>query len=142
MDREKHRQEVELQREQNRLAAERLQELKDLERKLKTIIHDWRKGTDKDKAMKEMGQVLFPKRGRPAETKSGKEMGPPHELLLGELELGDTVLIRKTGRTGVLVEFRGKQAVVKIGKLPMQVAKSDLKRIRLIHVDAPKMRSK
>lgn len=132
MDREKHRQEVELQREQNRISAERLQELKDLERKLKTIVQDWRKGVDKEKAMKEMGQVLFPKRGRPAASKGGKEVGPPHETVSGELEIGDTVLVRETGRTGLVLEFRGKQVVVKIGKLPMQVAKTELKRIRLL----------
>jgi len=51
-------------------------------------------------------------------------------------------LVRKTGRTGVLLEFRGKQAVVKIGKLPMQVAKLDLKRIRLLPVEEPKKQSK
>ena len=142
MDREKHRQEVELHREQNRMAAERLQELKDLERKLKSVVQDWRKGADKEKAMREMGQVLFPKRGRPAEATGGKEVGPPHETLQGELLVGDTVLVRKTGRTGVLLEFRGKQAVVKIGKLPMQVAKLDLKRIRLLPVEEPKKQSK
>lgn len=142
MDREKHQQEVQLQREQNRISAERLQELKDLERKLKTIVQDWRKGVDKEKAMKEMGQVLFPKRGRPAEAKGGKEFGPAHETLSGELELGDTVLVRKTGRTGLVLEFRGKQVVVKIGKLPMQVAKTELKRIRLLTLAETEKRGK
>ncbi len=131
MDKEKHRQEIELLREQNRIGADRWQELKDLERKLKSIVQDWRKNTDKEKAMKEMGLVLFPKRAA-AKTKSGTELGPSHEELAGELAVGDTVLVKRTGRHGQVLEFKGKQVVVRIGKVPMQVSRTDLKKIRLI----------
>ncbi len=135
MDREKHRQEVALLREQNRIGAARWQELKDLERKLKTIVQDWRKGADKEKAMREMGQVLFPKRGRVDGLKKSTDSAPQHEELSGELAVGDTVLVRNTGRTGQVLSFKGKSVVVKIGKLPMQLVSADVKRIRLTTPD-------
>lgn len=131
LDKEKHRQELDLLREQNRIGAERWQELKDLERKLKMILQDWRKNTNKEKAMQEMGQVLFPKRAA-AKSKPSGEAGPPHEELAGELELGDTVLVKRSGRHGQVMEFKGKLVVVRIGKVPMQVSRADLKRIRLM----------
>ena len=135
LDKEKHRQEVELLREQNRIGAERWKELKDLERKLKLVLQDWRKNANKEKAMKEMGQVLFPKRATPAQKAGlGIEQGPPHEELTGALEIGDTVLVKKTGRHGQVLEFKGKQVVVRIGKVALQVAGTEVKRIRLLEV--------
>jgi hypothetical protein len=126
---------VELLREQNRIGAERWKELKDLERKLKLVLQDWRKNANKEKAMKEMGQVLFPKRATPAQKAGlGVEQGPPHEELTGELEIGDTVLVKKTGRHGQVLEFKGKQVVVRIGKVALQVAGTEVKRIRLLEV--------
>jgi DNA mismatch repair protein MutS2 len=141
-DRERHRQELALQREQNRIGAERWKELKDLERKLKTVVQDWRKNPDKDKAMREMGQVLFPKRAAVSKQKGGSENRPNHEELSGELQVGDTVLVPKTGRSGPVLDFKGKLVVVRIGKLPMQIPREELKRIRLIPAEQDKKKTK
>jgi DNA mismatch repair protein MutS2 len=132
MDMERHRQEVAVLREQNRIGAERWKELKDLERTLRMVVQDWRKNKDKEKAMKEMGQVLFPKRAVSSKERNAQDMAIPHEDLAGEPAIGDVVLVKKTGRHGQVMEFKGKQVVVRIGKLPMQVSLSDVKRIRLL----------
>jgi len=132
MDKERHRQEVAVLREQNRIGAERWKELKDLERTLRMVVQDWRKNKDKEKAMKEMGQVLFPKRAVSSKERNAQDMATPHEDLAGEPAIGDVVLVKKTGRHGQVMEFKGKQVVVRIGKLPMQVSLSDVKRIRLL----------
>ncbi len=137
LDKEKHRQEIALLREQNRIAAERWKELKDLERKLKLVLQDWRKNPNKEKAMKEMAQVLFPKRPAASKEKNGPEASFPHEELTGELVVGDTVLVRKTGRHGQVIEFKGKAVVVRSGKVPMQIAQAEVKKIRLLEKANP-----
>ena len=142
LDKEKHRQEIALLREQNRIAAERWKELKDLERKLKLVLQDWRKNPNKEKAMKEMAQVLFPKRPAASKEKNGPEASFPHEELTGELAVGDTVLVRQTGRHGQVIEFKGKSVVVRIGKLPMQVSRTELMKIRLTQTENSKKTTK
>ncbi|HEX8356467.1 MAG TPA: DNA mismatch repair protein MutS, partial [Segetibacter sp.] len=62
MDRERHRQEVEVLKQQNQITEERIAYLKDMERKLKQIILDWRKAEDKSEPMKQMHNLLFNKK--------------------------------------------------------------------------------
>lgn len=81
--------------------------------------------------MKEMGQVLFPKRAVAPKSKPGEGHETSLEELPGELALGDAVLVKKTGRQGQVLGFKGKMVVVRIGKVPMQVSRTDLKRVRL-----------
>ena len=52
IDREKHRQQVELLKQQNKISEEKFLYLKDMERKLKTILIEWRKTDDKSKLHK------------------------------------------------------------------------------------------
>ena len=44
----------------------------------------------------------------------------------GEINIGDKVKMKKNHQVGVVMELRGKRAVVKIGLLPMQVEVMDL----------------
>ena len=44
----------------------------------------------------------------------------------GEIKIGDKVKMKKNHQVGLVMELRGKRAVVKIGLLPMQVETKDL----------------
>ena len=62
IDKEKHQQQVEILRQQNKITEDRIAYLKDMERKLKQIVFDWRKaGTDQEKMamMKQIQAMLF-----------------------------------------------------------------------------------
>jgi DNA mismatch repair protein MutS2 len=48
LDKEKHRQQVELLKHQNQVSEERIAYLKDMERKLKQIVFDWRKSDSQE----------------------------------------------------------------------------------------------
>ena len=62
MNKERHMQQVELLKQQNKITEERLVYLKDMERKLKQIIIEWKKEEDKKKVIKHMEDLLFKKR--------------------------------------------------------------------------------
>ena len=62
MDREKHRQQVELLKQQNRVVEERITYLKNMERKLKQIVVDWRRAEqqeNKKELIKQLHALLF-----------------------------------------------------------------------------------
>lgn len=126
MDREKHRQQVELQKEQNRIAEERISYLKDMERKLKQLLVDWRKETDKNKVVKQMEALLFKKDEKKVAGKMQKKIESKFREVGGEIKVGDKVKMKKNHQVGEVIGLKGKRVVVRIGLLPMQVDHQDL----------------
>jgi DNA mismatch repair protein MutS2 len=122
MDKEKHRQQVEVLKEQNRVSEERIAYLKDMERKLRQITLDWRKAENKNEVFKEMAALLFKQNNeQKVVSKKQKQLNAKYEELAGEIRVGDKVKMKKNLQVGEVLELRGKRAVVKIGQLPMQV---------------------
>ncbi len=131
LDKERHRQQVELLKQQNKITEDRLAYLKDMERKLKTMVVDWRKAEDKEAAVKEMAALLFGKKNeQKTASKKQKQLDSRYEELAGEILVGDTVKMKRNLQVGEVLEIRGKKAVVKIGLLPMQIDMADLVKIR------------
>ncbi len=130
MDREKHRQQVELQKEQNRIASEKLVYLKDMERKLRQMLIEWRKEKDKNKVIKQMEALLFKKNETKAASKMQKKIDSKYQEVGGDIKVGDRVKMKRNHQVGEVMEIRGKRAVVKIGLLPMQVELGDLVVVR------------
>lgn len=126
LDKEKHRQQVELLKEQNRVSEERIAYLKDMERKLKQLQVEWRKEENKNKVVKQMEALLFKKDEKKAVSKMQKKIDSKFNEVGGEIRLGDKVKMKKNHQVGEVMELRGKKAVVKIGLLPMQVDLKDL----------------
>jgi DNA mismatch repair protein MutS2 len=126
MDKEKHRQQVELLKEQNRVSEERIAYLKDMERKIKQLLVEWRKEENKNKVMKLMEALLFKKNEKKVVSKMQKKIDSKFSEVGGEIKVGDQVKMKKNHQVGQVMELRGKRAVVKIGLLPMQVEMSDL----------------
>jgi DNA mismatch repair protein MutS2 len=126
MNKEKHSQQVELLKEQNRVSEERMAYLKDMERKLKQMLIEWRKEEDKTKVIKQMHALLFKKNEQKAVSKMQNKIESKFAEVGGEIKVGDKVKMKHNHQVGEVMELRGKRAVVKIGLLPMQVEVKDL----------------
>jgi DNA mismatch repair protein MutS2 len=129
LDREKHQQQVELLKQQNKISEDRIAYLKDMERKLRTMVVEWKKSEDKNKVIREMSALLFKKNEKKVVSKKQKQIEAKYEELKGEIKPGSKVKMKKNMQVGEVLELRGKRAVVKIGLLPMQV---DLENLVLI----------
>ena len=126
LDKEKHRQQVELLKEQNRISEEKMIQLKDMDRKMKQILIEWKKTTDKEKVMKEMFSLLFKKDEKQVVNKLQKKIESKFDEVGGDIRVGIKVKMKRNHQVGEVIELRGKRAVVKIGLLPMQVDIKDL----------------
>lgn len=126
MKKEKHKQQMEMLKEQNRIAEEKFVYLKDMERKIKQILMDWKKTDQKEQVMKEMFALLFKKNEVKIQSKMQKKVDARYQEIQGSIAVGSRVKMRKNHQVGEVLEIRGKRAVVKIGLLPMQVDLQDL----------------
>ena len=126
MDKEKHRQEVEKIKQQNQITEERIAYLKDMERKLKHIILDWRKAEDRSESMQQMHNLLLNKKEEVVKNKMSKKVESKFREVATEIVVGSKVKLKKNYQVGSVKEIRGKRAIVQIGLLPMNVELSDL----------------
>ncbi len=126
MDKERHRQQVEVLKEQNRVSEEKIAYLKDMERKLKQLLVEWRKEENKNKVIKQMEGLLFKKNEQKVVSKMQKKIDSKFAEVGGDIKIGDKVKMKKNHQVGEVIGLRGKRAVVKIGMLPMQVDMKDL----------------
>jgi len=126
MDKEKHRQQVELLKEQNRLAEDRMAWLKDMERKLKQMLTEWRKEEDKNKVIRQMEALLFKKDEKKVVGRMQKKIDAGYQEVGGDIRVGDKVKMKKNHQVGEVMELRGKKAIIKVGLLPMQTDIKDL----------------
>lgn len=130
MNKERHRQQVEVLKQQNKITEDRLTYLKDMERKLRTMVVEWKKTDDKNKVVKEMAALLFKKNDQKTVSKKQKQLDSKYEEINGEIKVGDKVKMKRNLQVGEVLELRGKKAVVKIGLLPMQIDLGDLALIK------------
>ncbi len=126
MDKEKHRQQVELLKEQNKISQDRITYLKDMERKLKQMVSEWRKEENKNKVIKQIEALLFKKNEQKVVGKMQKKIDMKYQEVGDEILVGNKVKMRKNHQVGKVLEIRGKRATVKIGQLPMQVELKEL----------------
>src|SRR6185503_12742390 len=94
MDREKHDQQVELLKHQNKVSEENLAYLKEMERKLKQMVIDWRKEEDKNKVVKNISALLFNKHEKKAAGKMRKQLESKFVELPGEIKVGEKVKMK------------------------------------------------
>jgi DNA mismatch repair protein MutS2 len=130
MDREKHKQQVELLKQQNKISEDRIAYLKDMERKLRQIVIEWKKAEDKNKVVKQIAALLFKKNEQKVVSKKQKQLDLKYEEVHGDIKVGDKVKMKRNLQVGEVLELRGKKAVVKIGLLPMQIDLADLSLVK------------
>lgn len=126
IDKERHQQQVELLKHQNKATEERIAYLKDMERKIKQMVVGWKNTEDKEKVIREIQALLFKKDEGKVVNKLQKKVNAKYNEIGGPVNIGDKVKMKKNHQVGEVMEIRGKRAVVKIGLLPMQVEMNDL----------------
>ncbi len=126
IDRERHTQEVELLKQQNKITEDRIAYLKDMERKMKQILLEWRKAEDKSEPLKQMHNLLFRKKDQVVTNKLAKKVEGKYKEVSSEIVVGAKVKLKKNYQVGSVKEIRGKRAIVQVGLLPMSVELNDL----------------
>src|SRR5580658_5204657 len=124
--RERHDQQVELLKHQNRITEERIGYLKEMERKLRQIVLDWRKATDKNEVFKNLQALLFKQKEKQVNEKVRKKFDAKYTEVGGNAEVGNKVMMKKNHQVGTVREIRGKKAVVQVGLIPITVDLADL----------------
>lgn len=126
LEKEKHQQQVELLKHQNKVAEERIAYLKDMERKLKQIVLDWKKSENKNEVVKNLQNLLFKQKETIVVNKLAKKVDLKYKELNLHIQVGSLVKSKKNYQVGEVKEIRGKRAIVQIGVLPMNVDLADL----------------
>ncbi|RFM26528.1 endonuclease MutS2 [Deminuibacter soli] len=126
LNKERHRQQVELLKHQNAITEDRISYLKETERKLKQIVLEWRKAEDKNAIIKQVQELLFKKKEQLVNSKVAKKLETKYREITGEIVVGAKVKIKKNYQVGEVREIRGRRAIVQIGVIPMNVELSDL----------------
>ena len=126
LNKERHRQQVELLKNQNQITEERLVYLKDMERKLKQIVLDWKKSENKNEVVKNLQHLLFKGKEEIVVNKLAKKVDKKYKELNQHIIVGSLVKLKKNYQVGEVKEIRGKRAIVQIGVLPMNVNLADL----------------
>ena len=133
LNKEKHRQEVELLQEQNKISQQKIDYLKDMERRLKAMVIEWRKAENKDEVVKMIHALLFNQKEKMQKEKQQKKLNEKFEETGGEITIGVKVKMKQNRQVGIVKELRGKNALLQVGNLPMTVALTDL----VVVVDKP-----
>jgi DNA mismatch repair protein MutS2 len=126
LDKERHRQQVEILRNQNKITEDRLIYLKDMERKLKQVVLDWKKSDNKNEVVKNLQNLLFKQKETIVVNKLAKKVDLKYKELNDQIIVGSLVKLKKNYQVGEVKEIRGKRAIVQIGLLPMNVDLADL----------------
>lgn len=130
IQKERHKQQIQILQEQNKISAERYSYLKEMERKLKQIIFDWRKSENKAEVIRQMQALLFNQKEKPLANKIKKKFDSKYLEVDGDIRTGSTVKMKKSHQFGVVRELRGKKAVVQVGSIPITIDISELVLIR------------
>lgn len=120
-DKEKFKQQQQTLKLQNQVKKEELEYLRDMERKFKQIIQDWKKSENKSEVIESAEKVLFRKKQIQANASMAKKADKHYKLVGGKPKIGDHVRNKVNHQVGVLSEIKDKKAVVIIGKMPFTV---------------------
>jgi DNA mismatch repair protein MutS2 len=129
LHKEKHQQEVERLMHQNKVSEEKMAHLKDMERRLKSMIIEWRKTEDKDKVVKMIHALLFNQKEKFTVEKQQKKLNEKFEEIGGAIIIGDKVRMNKNRQVGTVKEIRGKKAIVQLGVMPITVELTQLSKV-------------
>ena len=126
LDKEKHNQEIERLKHQNKLSEDNLHYLKDMERKLKVMVVEWRKAEDKDKVVKMIHALLFNQKEKMSKEKHQEKLSEKFIEVGGDIQIGDKVKMKQNRQVGIVKELRGKKVVLQVGVVPITVDLKDV----------------
>lgn len=117
IDKEKKKQQQEILKLQNKIKKEELDYLRDMERKFKQIIVDWKKTENKQEVIQQAEKILFRKKQIQQNEAAAKKADQKYQTIGRKPEVGDLIRHTTNHQIGTLVEILPKSAKVKIGKL-------------------------
>lgn len=120
-DKEKLKQHYNTLKLQNKIKKEELDYLRDMERKFKQIIHDWKKSENKQEVIQSAEKVLFRKKQIESNQAAARKADKNYEVLGGTPQVGDLVRNQINHQVGTLEEIRDKRAIVRIGQMPFNI---------------------
>jgi DNA mismatch repair protein MutS2 len=126
LNKEKHQQQIELLKHQNRKTEQRIAELKELERKFRQVVLDYKKTDDKQAVIKNLHNLLFKKNETKVVNTLAKRVEKTYTETNQEIEVGMDVKLKKNYQIGKVLELRGKTVIVQVGLLPMHVNVDDV----------------
>ncbi len=121
LNREKHQQQVELLKNRNKISEEKFLYLKDMERKLRSIVVEWKKTEDKNALIKMMQSLLFKQKEKQVAEKQQKKIDKKYIEISEPVKEGDKVKMNANRQVGMVIKLRGKKAVVQVGAIPITV---------------------
>ena len=126
IDKERHRQETERLKLQNKISEDKLHYLRDMERRLKAMVIEWRKAEDKDSVVKMIQSLLFNQKEKMQAEKHQKKLNEKFDEVGGDINIGSRVKMRQNRQVGTVKEIRGKKAILQVGLIPITVNLKDL----------------
>lgn len=126
LNREKHSQQIELLKNKNKISEEKYLYLKDMERKLKSVIAEWKKTDDKKAVIKMMQSLLYKQREKQEAEKQQKKIDLKFIETTEPVTEGDRVKMKANSQVGVVLKLRGKKAIVQVGAITITVDASGL----------------
>lgn len=126
LSREKHRQQIEVLKLQNKVTEERIAYLREMERKLKQVVLDWKKTENKNEVIKQLQELLFKRKDSQVKNRLEKKIESKYRELQTPVSVGSKVKMKKNFQVGEVKEIRGKRAVVQIGMVPINIDLNDL----------------
>ena len=126
LNKEKHLQEVEKLKHQNKISEDKFSYLKDMERRLKAMVIEWRKAEDKDKVVKMIHALLFNQKEKIVAEKQQKKLNEKFIEIGGDIKIGAKVKMKQNRQIGIVKEIKGKKAILQVGVMPITVDLQDL----------------
>jgi DNA mismatch repair protein MutS2 len=126
MAKEKHQQQIELLKQQNQVNELKYIYLKEMDRKLKSLVAEWKKTDDKNKVIKMMQATLFKQPEKQLLKKKQQKIDNKFIETTESVKPGDKVKMQANRQIGTVTNIRGKKAIVQVGSVPITVAIADL----------------
>ncbi|MNY01011.1 recombination and DNA strand exchange inhibitor protein [compost metagenome] len=121
IDKERLEQHYQTLKLQNKIKKEELDYLRDMERKFKQIVFDWKRTDNKQEVIESAEKILFKKKhiiqNQAAATKADKN----YVITAKEPEPGDLMRNKDNHQIGRLLEVKGKKAILRIGHMPFTI---------------------
>ncbi|MEJ7821258.1 MAG: DNA mismatch repair protein MutS, partial [Chitinophagaceae bacterium] len=126
LNNERHNQQIELLKHQNKISEEKLDYLKDLERRMKALVIEWRKTENKNQVIKTIHSLLFGQKEKKVSEKLQKRVEQKFEEISGDITIGVKVKMKNKSQIGIVKDIRSKKAIVQVGSIPITVNLNDL----------------
>ncbi len=120
-DREEFKRQERMLSLQNEIKQDEIKEYKQLERKLKQLIQEWRKADDKGSVLKNADKLLSDQKIKRSNKILESKMDKIYQKTHKKLQPGELVMNTQNSQVGEIISIENNTAKVKIGNLPFSM---------------------